>query len=252
MRNSLLRPPVVLILMMGSVGPATVAEMTVEDVVARYLEARGGADAWRKVEGLKLEGTFSVISKRSDFELIRQRGDLYRMDYTMADMPAIRARDAQGPWMLNAWLQPEVGRVTEDPYKRQLERESLFPLLLLDYEKKGVGVALLGPGELEGVDTINLKITLPDGQEETWYLDADTYLEFATDSQVYDYTQLQEPMNQRTFFDDFREVDGLVFPFQTEWEFWARLETMTIRTITINPQIDRARFSPPPIPEKSG
>ena len=109
------------------------AEMTAQDVVDRYLEARGGVVAWREVESLRMIGIFSVVSKRSDFTLIRQRGDLYRLDYLMQEVPAVRARDAEGPWMLNAWLQPEVGRVTEDPYKRQLERESLFPPLLLDY-----------------------------------------------------------------------------------------------------------------------
>lgn len=222
------------------------AEMTVEEVVVRYLEARGGVEAWRQLETLEMSGVFSVVSKRSDFSLIRQRGDLFRMDYTHADMPAIRARDAQGPWMLNAWLQPEVGRVEEDPYKRQLERESIFPLLLLDYEKKGVQIELIGPGEVEGLETIDLKVTLPDGAEETWYLDAGTHLEFAADSQIYDHTQLQEPMNMRTFFDDFREVDGLVLPFQIEWEFWARLESMTVESVVINPEIDKSRFSPPP------
>ena len=115
--------------------------------------------------------------------------------------------------------------------------------------EKGIGVELLGPGELEGIGTIDLKITLSDGHEETWYLDAETYREFAIDTEVYDHTQLREPMRQRTFFDDFREVEGLVFPFQIEWEFWARLETMTIAKITLNPEIDDARFSPPPAAE---
>lgn len=233
----------------GKVSPAAVVEVTAEDIVARYLEARGGAEAWRKVESLKIEGVFSVVSKRSDFTLIRQQGDLYRLDYLMQDVPAIRARDAAGPWMLNAWLKPEVGRVTEDPYKRQLERESLFPLLLLDYEKKGIQVESLGSGDVDGIATIDLRITLADGQEEIWHLDAETYLEVAADSQIYDYTQLSEPMQQRIFYDDFRRVDGLVFPFQIEWEFWARLETMSVQEVTLNPEIDLAVFGPPPAPE---
>jgi hypothetical protein len=149
--------------------------------------------------------------------------------------------------MLNAWLQPEVGRVTEDPYKTQLEREALFPLLLLDYQKKGIEVESLGAGEIEGMATVDLRITLPDGKQEVWHLDAETFLELATDSQIYDYTQLAEPMQQRIFYDDFREVDGLVFPFQVEWEFWARLETMTVEEIAINPEIDVSRFSPPAV-----
>ena len=77
------------------------------------------------MKSLEMKGIFSVVSKRSEFSLIRQRGDLFRLDYLLQDVPAIRARDTQGPWMLNAWLKPEIGRVTEDPYKSQLERESL-------------------------------------------------------------------------------------------------------------------------------
>jgi len=235
-------------LAMGLVATSRGAELSAEEVVARYLAARGGAEAWRKVESLEMKGIFSVVSKRSDFTLIRQQGDLFRLDYLMQDVPAIRARDVEGPWMLNAWLQPEVGRVIEDPYKTQLERESLFPLLLLDYEKKGIKVDSLGPGDVEGMATVDLKITLADGKEEIWHLDAETYLEVATDSQIYDYTQLADPMQQRIFYDDFREVEGLEFPFQIEWEFWARLETMTVEKITVNPEIDRSRFSPP-VPE---
>ena len=220
------------------------AELTAEEIVARYLAARGGVEAWRQVESLQMTGIFSVVSKRSQFTLIRQQGDLYRLDYVMQDVPAIRARDAQGPWMLNAWLKPEVGRVDEDPYKTQLERESLFPLLLLDYEQKGIEVESLGPGDVEGIPTVGLKITLPGGQVETWHLDAESFLEVAADSQIYDYTQLTDPMQQRIFYDDFREVAGLKFPFQIEWEFWARLETMTVEEVAVNPEIDASRFRP--------
>ena len=229
---------------------ARAAGMSVEETVARYLEARGGVDAWREVGSLEMKGVFSVISKRSDFVLARQKGDLYRLDYTMQDTPAIRARDAVGPWMLNPWLQPEVGRVSEDPYKTQLERESLFPLLLLDYDKKGIRIEMMGTGDIDGIATVDLQITLADGQTETWHLDAETYLEVAVDSQIYDYTQLADPMQQRIFYDDFREVDGLRFPFQIEWEFWARLETMTVQEITLNPEIELQRFSPPATAEK--
>lgn len=249
MKSSLLSVLIVCVLAMLSATSPAAGEMTAEEIVDSYLEARGGVEAWRKVESLQMTGVFSVVSKRSDFTLIRQEGDLYRLDYLMQDVPAIRARDTEGPWMLNPWLQPEVGRVAEDPYKTQLERESLFPLLLLDYGKKGIQVESLGVGDVEGMATVDLKITLADGQEEIWHLDAETFLEVAADSQIYDHTQLSEPMQQRIFFDDFRPVEGLMFPFQIEWEFWARLETMSVQEVTLNPELDLASFRPPPAPE---
>ena len=47
-------------------------------------------------------------------------------------------------------------------------------------------MALLGPVDLEGQPTVNLALTLAGGAKETWYLDAQTFLEVAIDSEVID------------------------------------------------------------------
>jgi hypothetical protein len=221
------------------------AALTVQQVVDRYLAARGGVERWRELTALEITGIYAAFSERSEFTLLRQRGDLYRLDFTLLRSPAIRARDADGPWGQHVLLQPEAQRLEEDPYKTQFERESLFEPVLLDYRKKGAEVELLGAGEVEGTPTLNLKIILSTGQEETWFLHAETYLEVAIDSQVSDFTQSQKPMGQRMFFEDFREVGGLVLPFQVDWEYGARLETMTVEKVVIDPELEPARFSPP-------
>ena len=53
-------------------------------------------------------------------------------------------------------------------------------------------------------------------------------------------------MRRRTFFDDFREVEGLVLPFQVDHEFGARLEAMTVERVRVNPELDDAEFAGPP------
>jgi hypothetical protein len=116
----------------------------------------------------------------------------------------------------------------------------------MDYERRGISVALLGPGDLEGQPTVNLALTLAGGAKETWYLDAQTFLEVAIDSEVIDDTQGPKPLRQRTFFDDFREVQGLVLPFQVDHEFGARLEAMTVDEVVVNPELPDERFAPPP------
>jgi hypothetical protein len=219
-----------------------------ERVIARYLAARGGAERWRRLGALELSGTYAAFSKRSEFTLVRKRGDLFRLDFMLLDAPAVRARDRRGPWMQHVLLQPEAGRVTDDPYKSQLERESRFPMELLDHGQKGVEVELLGEGDVDGRRTINLEIVFPGGPRETWYLDAETFLEVAIDSPIYDHTQFAEPIRQRIFFDDFREVDGLMLPFQVEWEFGARLESMTVEGVVVDPDLEPARFELPAPP----
>jgi hypothetical protein len=226
---------------------AETPEPGLEQVVSRYVEARGGAARWREVKSLSIKGTYAALSQRSPFTLLRRRDDVYRLDFTVMGGPGTRARDSEGPWWRSALEdQPQPVRADEGPYKAQLERESLFGPLLLDASSKGVSVELVGPGDVEGQPTIDLEVSLPDGAKEIWHLDRETFLEVAIDSQVVDHTQGPRPMARRVFFDDFRTVDGLVLPFQVDYEFGARLEAMTVEEVVVDAELADERFSPPP------
>jgi len=225
--------------------------LTLEQIIDKHVAARGGRERWTAVQGISLEGIYAAFSEQSDFTLVSQRGDSYRLDFEMLGGHAIRARDTEGhPWWQHALLQAEPAQIVEGVYKPLLERESLFGPLLLDHADRGIEVKLAGTGEIDGQATIDLTVTLPDGQEETWHLNAQTYLEVAVDSKVHDYTQAEGPIDQRAFYSDFREVDGIVLPFRVDLEFGARLEEMRVAKVTINPEIDPGKLkAPPPPPE---
>ncbi len=219
-----------------------VVDPAVAEVVERYLVARGGAERWREARSLELRGIYAAFSDHEPFTLVRRPDHLYRLDFTILGAPAVRARDEDGPWWRHPLLRPEPSRLEAGPYKTQVERESLFAPLLLDYADYGVGVELVGPSEVDGIPVTELRVTLADGSEERWYLDAETSLEVAVDSQVNDYTQSAVPMRQRVFFDDFREVGGLVIPFRIDYEFGHRLESMMVEQAFVDSTIDPATF----------
>lgn len=221
-------------------------ELDAATVVERYATARGGAQRWRELGGLELTGTYAAFSFYKPFRLIRKQGDLYRLDFVVLDSPAVRARDAEGPWGLDPLLWPEATRVTEDPYKSQLERDAMFPPPLLDAEDRGIEVELIGEGEVDGQPTVDLRLVFPGEREEIWHLDPASWLEVAVDAQIVDLTQGPTPLRRRTFFDDFREMAGLVLPFQVDHEFGARLEAMTVEEVRLDPELDAEAFAPPP------
>ena len=222
--------------------------LTAEQVIEKHIAARGGAERWSEVSSLRFTGVYSAFSEESPFELVRLRGDRYRLDFEMLGGPAIRARDAQTAWWRHALLQPEPVPVGEHPYRAQLERESVFGPLLLGWAERGLEVTLSGQSEVNGIATIDLDVTLPDGGKETWHLDAQTFLEVAVDSSIYDFTQFEGPTAQRAFYSDFREVDGLVLPFRIDTEFGARLEEMRVDSVEVGIAVDPARVAAPPPP----
>ncbi len=217
--------------------------LAVDQILARYAAARGGLARWRELRALELSGTYATFSQTAPFTLVRTRGDRYRLDHRLLGMAAVRARDREGPW----WVHPMLGiseptRLAPDhPYLPQLAREARFEPLLLD-PREGVSVRLKGPGQVDGRPTLDLAVTLPDGAVETWMLDPGTYLEVAVEDTVHDFTQGQGVIPRRTFYSDFRAVDGLVLPHRVAVEFGARLEEMVVERVAVDPEVPEARL----------
>lgn len=222
---------------------------TAAAVLARYAEARGGLEAWRVATTLEIRGDYATFSQWAPFELLRRRGeagDLYRFEHGMLGETVIKARGPEGLW----WQFPILGatepqRVGIEVYPPLLSRESLFEPPLLDTEAKGLKIASVGPGDLDGQPAIVLEVVFPDERRETWYLDAETSLELAVDATVHDFTQGQAPMTRRTFFDDFRAVGGLVLPHLVSVEFGARLEEMKVEEVVVGTELPPERFALP-------
>jgi outer membrane protein assembly factor BamB len=245
----------------ATAAPAAAADdLALEEILRRYAEARGGATRWKQVKGLELRGTYRAFSERSDFVLLRQRAtpaDLFRLQYSVAGTPAIRAWDEAGAWLQHHFLSQTPLRVKGDKdmatYDPQMRREAIFAPPLLDPAAHGLSVEKAGRGEVNGAPTVALKVTFParEGQPaavETWHLDPRTFLEVAVDSQVLDYTQGAQPFAQRAYYADFRAVDGLMLPFRLELEFNARVEVMEVATAKVDPPLDASRFAMPPAP----
>ncbi|MEM8961513.1 MAG: DUF1579 family protein [Acidobacteriota bacterium] len=222
------------------------ADSSADEIVERYIAARGGVDAWRAVDTMAIRGRHVNFSDENDFELLRQRPDHFRMRFTQLGNPVVFGHDATGSWWRFplfgfswAWRTPGNDAVV-------LARLADFEPALFDAHGKGHQVELIGEDEVDGTPTIALRLTRDDGATETWHLDPETHLEVAVDETVWDLTQGPHDMNRRTYFDEFRAVDGVVIPHYMEQEYGARHVVIYVDNVDVNPDIDGDPFSMPP------
>lgn len=234
-----------LLLWAALAAPLASRAQTVEDVVARYVAARGGIEAWRSIASLAFSGSFESFSREEPFTLSWKRPGFYRFDTTMQGRPLILAVDGESPWWVHGLYGIETAARPEAPDDGLLRREAQIEPPLMDFAGKGHKVELLGRGEVDGSATIDLKLTLATGEVETWHLDAETYLEVAIDSTTYDYTQTGEPISQRTYLSDFRQVRGVRIPHQIEREYKARYTKLVVEKVEVNPDLPDERFRMP-------
>ncbi len=233
-----------LLLLAGSV-PA--AAMTVEEVIAKHIEARGGLDAWSKIESLKATGSYTGFSKISPFTLHRERTDeppdaKLHIDLVLDDKPVTAGFDGKTAWWINLWYRvpwaQKIGGQDLKAFMQDVDFESPF----FHYQDKGYQVELLGEGDLDGQKAITVQLTRPDDSVETWYLDPETFLEIGYDSEGSDFGR---PAPQRAFIEDFREVDGVMIPHFVEKQWYTRDRIMEIEKVETNLDIDDDLFRMP-------
>jgi len=108
-------------------------------------------------------------------------------------------------------------------------------------------VVLEGQEIFDDRDCYKLKVTLADSTVEFWYIDAETFLEVGMSGDTYDFGIKN---SLETFFSDYQEVDGVIFPFLIESEYGQRYRSMEIETIKVNTEIDSSVFALPEATEK--
>lgn len=223
---------------------ALAAEPTLDQVLAGYAKARGGEAAWQKVQSLTMSGSFSSFSHRKPFTFNAMRPGYYYFESESLRGRMVHAVDADGPW----WIMPAIGeplwsKRIQPPHKPLIARAGLFEPPLLGAVAKGHAVKLLGAGDIDGMPTVDLEVTLATGEKEIWHLDPKTYLEVAIDATTFDFTQSGGPIAERTYFEDFRTAGGIVLPYRVQKEYLARYTLLEVQDVAINPPLEAATFT---------
>ena len=211
-----IRHLVAALLMAGAAFPA--AAQDAQSLIAKNLEARGGEAALSAIKSIKFEGKsifpgdFEVTYQETRAKLGPETAD--RVDMTVQGLDLVQAYDGHGGgWKIN----PFQGR--KDPEKmsadeaRSMADGALIEGPLLASLHDGSRVDYLGRDDFDGTLAYKLKVTQKDGDEFTYWLDPDTYLEIKVEER----RKLRgaETTNE-TELGDYEKVAGVYFPMSVE------------------------------------
>ncbi len=190
-------------------------EPTVDALVAKNIEAKGGMDALRAVQSLRLKGKLLVNSGQLEFiyTLTKKRPGQARVEATLQGMTLVQAYDGAEGWKIS----PFQGR--KDPEKMSAdEAKSLIEDAevdgpLVDWKAKGSTVTYLGPEDVDGTLAHKLKVVRKNGDVSYVYLDPDHFLEIRILTQR---TEQGAQVEIETDLGDYEKVAGVFFPFSID------------------------------------
>jgi outer membrane lipoprotein-sorting protein len=224
---------------------AVAAAESVDEIVAKNIEARGGYDAWKAVETMRMSGKILMGgTMEAPFTIEFKRPEKVRLEFSIQGQPGIQAYDGETAWMHMSFM----GQV--DPEAMDAERTTLFAQQadfegeLIDYKEKGHSVELVGKEEVEGTEAYKLKVVRDTGDVDMIYIDAEYFLEFKTESE----RSIQgQDIKTSIVYGDYKEVGDLILPHSMEQTGGGApmSQMITMEKIELNPDIPDERFAMP-------
>ena len=230
---------------------ASAQNLTVDQVIAKNIEARGGLAKLKSVKSLRITAKMNITPPgiEAPMTLLMKRPNNLRSEFTVQGMTAVQGYDGKNGWQ----IMPFQGKKDPEPMGaddlKDAEEQADFDGPLVDYKEKGNTVELMGKESVEGGDAYKLKVTLKNGDIRYIYIDPDSFLDIKTDAKR---TIRGAEQEIETTFGDYKDVDGMMMPFSIEASMKGPMpkQKLTIEKVEVNPQVEDSQFKmPAPAPD---
>lgn len=232
------------------------SSLTAAQIVEKNVAARGGLDAWRRIQTMAWIGRIESAQAPAaslPFVLQMKRPNKTRFEVEVRNQRSLRIYDGTQGWKLHAspsgYPDLKPFSALELSYARDGQ---VIDGPLMDYAAKGIAVRLDGSDQIEGRRAYRLNVMLPSGINHRVWVDAQTFLEVKSDrasSNAFGTAGRVE-----VFYRNYRMLDGLQIPFTVESGSAAAKTTdrMVIDMILLNPPLDDDLFAKPKVTRQRG
>jgi hypothetical protein len=236
-------------------GAPPVREFTAEQIVEKNVAARGGLEAWRKIDTMvwvgHMESAHAPVPSML-FVMQQKRPNRTRFEINALGDRTVRVFDGQRGWKLRP---DQQGKPQVKPFSFEevtfAHAAQVIDGPLIDYLAKGNTVTLEALDEIEGRKAYRLGVRLATGETDQIWIDAQTFLDVR-----YDRPFEGGPGRNKVsvFYRDYKTVEGLQVPsvIETGAGLGARPDKMVIERIMLNAPVDDGAFARPRTHDRGG
>jgi len=228
--------------------PIGAQQRSVDDIIARHLQARGGAERLKSIRsvvyrrgtyrepGFNGSGNAFMAMARPFYKIVGDPGDstsAFREGYD----------GSAWEWYRDPGIVVRTVGAANAAIRHNLDPDGPFS----DYRAKGTSIENAHDASVAGQPAYGLLVTLRDGFRQLYFIDKITFLVSAT-RQSSSIHAFGESVAREERYDDYRDVGGVLFPFrsvETEIATGKELSSMQWGIIEINRDLPGEWFSPP-------
>jgi hypothetical protein len=193
------------------------SQPTVDELVAKNIEAKGGATALHGLQSMRLTGKL-LVQFGDQIELaylqIKKRADEVRTEASLQGMTQIQAYDGKEGWTVSPFFgRKDPERMSADDVKALIENSEIDGPLV-DWQTKGSSVEYVGTEDVDGTPAHKLKVVRKNGDVSFVYLDPDHFLEIRI---LTERTRHGAQEEEETDLGDYEKAGGVLVPTSIEF-----------------------------------
>jgi outer membrane lipoprotein-sorting protein len=209
---------------------------SVDEIVAKHIEAIGGRENWLKVKSMRMETLMKMQGAeiRSTEVIINRKA--MRSDISLMGMSGYTVITNTEGWSFSPWNgQTKAEAMTADDVRNSQDGLELLDKFIT-YQELGKKLEYFDSDDIDGIECFKLKMTDKEGIETTFFIDPENYQIIKEEFKLVSNGQ---EIEFSTFFSDFTLLkEGIVVPMITSSGGGNR----EVTKIEINPAIDDSIF----------
>jgi len=223
--------------------------LTVDQLVAKNIEARGGAAKLGALRSLRVTGKveFGFGDRRidADWAQVQKRPAMVRTETTLQGLTQVETWDGKDAWTLDPFEGRREAQRDSADEARSRARDADIEGPLVHWREKGHRVEYMGTEDVDGTPAHKLRVSLKDGDTQYYFLDPDYFLEIRVET--VSHVRGTERISEADF-GSYENVDGLWIPFSIEAGAKGRPRNVrvTVERAEPNVEVDDAIFRFPP------
>jgi outer membrane lipoprotein-sorting protein len=225
----------------------TLPELTAVEIVNKNAAARGGKEAWLRINTMVWTGHVESAKepgRKMPFMLEQKRPNNARFEITTEGQKSVRVYNGTAGWKLrsNSGGKPELQPYSVEELKFA-QGAQVIEGPLMDFAARGNLITLAGIDELDGRKAYVLDIKLPVGGLHQVWVDGETFLEARFDRGYRN--AAGQPAVAKVLYRDYRPFEGLQLPLTVE--MGVATNRLVIERIALNPVLDDREFAKPAV-----
>jgi hypothetical protein len=211
---------------------------TVDEIIAKHIDAIGGKEKLGQVKSLYIENSMEVMGNQAPVTEYMMEGKGFKSETEFNGSKIISCFTENGGWSINPMAGGTDAQTMPEEIYKAGKSQIYIGGALLDYAVKGNTV------ELTGKEDNNYKIKVTNGSSESnYFIDPTTYYIVKTTTKG---EMMGQPVEVVTIFSDHKKTDfGIVLPYARAIDLGGFALSTQINKVEVNKEIDPKIFEQP-------